>query len=44
MTDRQATADKQRRQKSFLRGCLYFNNRRTSLDCLIRDISETARG
>ena len=29
------------RQKSFLRGCIYFNNRRASADCLIRDISET---
>jgi hypothetical protein len=29
------------RQKSFLRGCIYFNNRRSALDCLIRDISET---
>jgi len=28
------------RQKSFLRGCIYFNNRRTAIDCLIRDISE----
>jgi uncharacterized small protein (DUF1192 family) len=28
------------RQKSFLRGCVYFNNRRAALDCLIRDISE----
>ena len=28
------------RQKSFLRGCIYFNNRRTVVDCLIRDISE----
>lgn len=28
------------RQKSFLRGCIYFNNRRSSADCLIRDISE----
>jgi hypothetical protein len=27
------------RQKSFLRGCIYFNKRRNSLDCLIRDIS-----
>jgi len=27
------------RQKSFLRGCIYFNNRRSALDCLIRDIS-----
>ena len=29
------------RQKSFLRGCIYFNNRRSALDCLIRDISNT---
>jgi hypothetical protein len=29
------------RQKSFLRGCLYFNNRRSAVDCLIRDISDT---
>ena len=29
------------RQKSFLRGCVYFNNRRSVLDCLIRDISST---
>jgi uncharacterized protein YceH (UPF0502 family) len=29
------------RQKSFLRGCIYFNNRRSATDCLIRDISET---
>jgi hypothetical protein len=28
------------RHKSFLRGCIYFNNRRTAIDCLIRDISE----
>ena len=27
------------RQKSFLRGRIYFNNRRSSVDCLIRDIS-----
>jgi hypothetical protein len=27
------------RQKSFLRGCIYFNNRRAAVDCLIRDIS-----
>jgi hypothetical protein len=27
------------RQKSFLRGCVYFNKRRSTLDCLIRDIS-----
>ena len=29
-----------RRQKSFLRGCVYFNKRRSALDCLIRDFSE----
>jgi PilZ domain len=29
------------RQKSFLRGCIYFNNRRSATDCLIRDISAT---
>jgi hypothetical protein len=28
------------RQKSFLRGCVYFNKRRSALDCLIRDYSE----
>jgi hypothetical protein len=28
------------RKKSFLRGCLYFNNRRSAADCLVRDISE----
>jgi len=28
------------RQKSFLRGCVYFNKRTMSLDCLIRDFSE----
>jgi hypothetical protein len=27
------------RQKSFLRGMVYFNGRRSVLDCLIRDIS-----
>jgi hypothetical protein len=29
------------RQKSFLRGCVYFNKRRNAFDCLIRDISST---
>jgi PilZ domain len=28
------------RQKSFLRGCIYFNNRRSTMDCLIRDLSD----
>ncbi len=27
------------RHKSFLRGRIYYNNRRNSVDCLIRDIS-----
>src|SRR5687767_5495608 len=30
---------KSARQKSFLRGCIYFNNRRSAVDCLVRDIS-----
>jgi hypothetical protein len=29
------------RQKSFLQGRIYFNNRRSSVDCLVRDYSET---
>src|SRR5712675_965592 len=29
------------RQKSFLRGCIHFNHRRTVIDCLVRDISDT---
>jgi len=29
------------RQRSFLHGCLYFNNRRSAIDCLVRDISRT---
>src|SRR5262245_53821372 len=37
------TADKDRRsrtrQKSFLQGRVYFNNRRSSLDCLVRDFT-----
>ena len=28
------------RQKSFLQGRIFFNNRRNSLDCLVRDFSE----
>ena len=28
------------RQKSFLQGRVYFNNRRSSVDCLVRDYSE----
>jgi PilZ domain len=29
-----------RRQKSFLRGVVYFNKRRTELACMVRDLSE----
>jgi hypothetical protein len=29
------------RQRSFLQGRVYFNNRRSSIDCLVRDISGT---
>ncbi|MFL6934868.1 MAG: hypothetical protein ACJ8EJ_09505, partial [Xanthobacteraceae bacterium] len=36
MTDQRR---KSSRQKSFLHGCIYFNNRRSAVDCLIRDIS-----
>ena len=37
----QRTVERRRiaRQKSFLRGMIYFNNRRSVVDCLIRDIS-----
>jgi hypothetical protein len=31
---------KSSRQKSFLHGCIYFNNRRSAIDCLVRDISQ----
>jgi hypothetical protein len=27
-------------RKKFLRGCIYFNKRRSAIDCLIRDISD----
>jgi PilZ domain len=37
MSERRGAA----RQKSFLRGCIYFNNRRSAIDCLVRDISAT---
>jgi hypothetical protein len=36
MNERRAVS----RQKSFLQGRVFFNNRRTSYDCLIRDFSE----
>jgi hypothetical protein len=28
------------RQKSFLQGRIYYNNRRSTVDCLVRDLSE----
>jgi len=37
MAERRSSA----RQKSFLQGRIYFNNRRSSVDCLVRDYSET---
>jgi hypothetical protein len=36
MSERRGAA----RKKSFLRGCIYFNKRRSAIDCLIRDISD----
>jgi hypothetical protein len=37
----QSTAERRKpgRQKSFLRGTVYFNDRRSAFDCLIRDLS-----
>ncbi len=29
------------RQKSFLQGRIYYNHRRSSVDCLVRDVSDT---
>ena len=41
MTTEPRTVERRRvaRQKSFLRGMVYFNDRRSVLDCLVRDIS-----
>src|ERR1700681_1779983 len=36
MTERRSVS----RQKSFLQGRIFFNNRRTSIACLVRDITE----
>src|ERR1700730_1241645 len=36
MTERRSAS----RQKSFLQGRIFFNNRRTSVDCLIRDFCQ----
>jgi uncharacterized protein YceH (UPF0502 family) len=36
MKDRRGSA----RQRSFLQGRIHFNNRRSSVDCLVRDLSE----
>jgi hypothetical protein len=40
---RDATKDRRSRsrQKSFLQGRVFFNNRRSSIDCLVRDFSDT---
>ena len=41
---RNAAMDNRRagfRQKSFLQGRIFYNQRRSSIDCLIRDISDT---
>lgn len=37
MTERRIAA----RQRSFLQGRIFYNNRRSSVDCLVRDVSET---
>src|SRR5258708_38957097 len=36
MTERRTAS----RQKSFLQGRIFFNNRRTSVDCLVRDFCQ----
>src|SRR5882672_5479452 len=36
MVERRSSA----RKKSFLQGRIYYNNQRSSVDCLVRDISE----
>jgi PilZ domain len=36
MTERRSAS----RQKSFLQGRIFFNNRRTSVDCLVRDFCQ----
>jgi hypothetical protein len=42
--ERQVERRRVARQKSFLRGMIYFNNRRNAVDCLIRDISPYGAG
>ena len=39
MSESEAERRNSTRQKSFLQGRIYFNNRRSVIDCLIRDIS-----
>src|SRR5690242_19751259 len=39
LSDRTVERRRVARQKSFLRGSVHFNNRRSVVDCLIRDIS-----
>ena len=43
MSERKSVSERRTsaRQRSFLRGQIYFNNRRSTLDCLICDISST---
>jgi len=45
MSSQRKTAMKERRstsrQRSFLQGRIYYNNRRTTVDCLVRDLSDT---
>jgi len=40
-TTRMSERRQANRRKSFLRGCIYFNKRRSVIDCLVRDISPT---
>jgi hypothetical protein len=39
MSEREPERRTSTRHKSFLQGRIYFNNRRSAIDCLIRDIS-----
>ena len=39
MSEREPERRNSTRQKSFLQGRIFFNNRRSAIDCLVRDIS-----
>lgn len=39
MSEREPERRTSTRQKSFLQGRIFFNNRRSAIDCLVRDIS-----